>query len=152
MQPKPGWRRWLYGLLATPLGSWLFAWALPPIDRAVFRISGGRQTAVSALAGLPSIILSTTGAPLVAIPDGKRFILIASNFGGRHHPGWYYNLCAHPQAAVSLNGETGDYTAREASGPERERCWAMAVEYYRGYEAYRKRTERDIHVMILEPA
>jgi F420H(2)-dependent quinone reductase len=159
MQPKPGWRRWTYGLLSTRLGSWFFSWALPPIDQAVFRISAGRQTAVSALAGLPSIMLGTTGArsgllrqtPLVGIPDGGRFLLIASNFGGRHHPAWYYNLCAHPDATATLDGVTHQYTAHEALGDERERCWHRAVELYPGYEAYRTRTSRQIHVMILEP-
>jgi hypothetical protein len=33
-------------------------------------------------------------APVMAVPDGVRFILIASNWGQQRHPGWYYNLRA----------------------------------------------------------
>jgi len=159
MQPKLGWRRLSYSLLATRLSSWLFSRLLPPVDSLIFRLSGGKQTAVSAIAGLPSIILTTTGAKsgeprhtaLLGFPDGERFIVIASNWGGKHHPGWYYNLRAHPSAEVSYNGKTANYTARETTGAEREQCWNKALQYYEGYNAYQQRTERKIHVLILEP-
>ena len=39
---------------------------------------------------------------------------------------------------------------RVAEGAERERLWSRAAEVYPGYETYRKRTERQIPVAILE--
>lgn len=130
------------------------------IDQLVLRLSNGRYSASSVAAGLPIVTLTTTGAksgaprsvPLVGIPDGEDVILIASNWGQTFYPAWYHNLRAHPQAALSINGRTGTYTAREAIGEERERYWQMATRLYRGYDLYKQRTGgRPIPVMVLTP-
>ena len=63
--------------------------SLHPIDRAVHRVSGERNTAASLLAGLPIIMLTTTGAktgtdrtiPLMGIPVADELVVIGSNFG-----------------------------------------------------------------------
>jgi len=128
-------------------------------DAFLLRLSGGRLDFTRA-AGLPVIELTTTGAksglsrtlPLAGYPDGDKFVLIASNFGRAHNPGWYYNLKANPECIVKKAGHTGMYIAREAEGEERERYWGWAVSCYIGYEAYRQRAaNRKIPVMILEP-
>ena len=57
---------------------------------------------------LPVMLLTTTGAktglqrtvPLVYLSDDAGLILVASNFGGEHHPGWYHNLIANPNVEV----------------------------------------------------
>ena len=38
-----------------------------------------------------------------------------------------------------------------AEGEERDRLWALMAGVYAGYEDYRKRTEREIPLVILEP-
>jgi deazaflavin-dependent oxidoreductase (nitroreductase family) len=130
------------------------------MDRLVLRLSGGRTTALGLLAGLPLITLTTIGAksgqlrsvPLVGIPDGERLILVASNFGQAHHPAWYHNLVKHPHAAVTIDGATRDYTAREVAGEEYDRCWQLAVSLYAGYAAYKARTGgRQIPILVLTP-
>jgi len=159
MQPTLDWRKRFYPLLASRVTSRLLAPILPFLDRLVFRLSRGQQTLVSMLAGLPSIILTTTGAksgqprqtPLLGIPQGKSFIIIGSNFGGKHHPAWVYNLRAHAEVKVSLNGFTGEYIAREVFGEEREQCWNEAVKSYPGYHRYKQRAGREIGVFLLEP-
>jgi len=159
MQPKINWRVPASGVVATRAVSWFFSRILPILDMFVFRKSSGRQTVLSAIAGIPSFILTTKGVrsgeprstPLLGIPDGGRFIIIAANWGQKHHPGWYYNLHANPNASVSLNGETRPYIAREVIGTEREQCWNKALQYYKGYNAYRERVGRKIHVFVLEP-
>lgn len=146
-------------LAATRGGSWILLRVLPPIDRAVFRLSGNRHTLVSLLAGLPTLLLVSTGAksglprttPLVGIPRGDGYLLIGSNFGQTHHPAWVYNLRAHPSASLTRNGVTREYTAREVRGAERETCWQEAVSFYAGYEAYRLRAGREIAVFVFEP-
>ena len=92
--------------------------------------------------------------PLVVITDGDRLILFASNFGQAHYPGWYYNLRAHPQATLTVDGQTREYTAREAVGAERDRLWQEAVNLYAGYAAYQRRIgdKRHVPVMVLTPA
>ena len=77
---------------------------LPRIDRGMFRLSRGRTTFSAWISGLPIIMLTTTGArsgqprtlPVLALPEGDRLVLIASNFGLPSNPGWYHNLRAQP--------------------------------------------------------
>jgi hypothetical protein len=38
-----------------------------------------------------------------------------------------------------------------AEGEERARLWALMVSVYGGYEDYRRRTDREIPVVVLEP-
>jgi deazaflavin-dependent oxidoreductase (nitroreductase family) len=159
--PKP---RWWHGLIqkiaATSFGSWLLADNLHQIDRPFLRLSNDRISLTGILAGLPVIILTTTGAksgkqrrmPLAAGFDGEKVILIASYLGKPYHPAWYHNLKANPRARVKIQGEERIYIAREAVGEERRRYWTQAVKLYHGYEDYRKKaSNRIIPVMILTP-
>ncbi len=146
-------------LAASRGGSWILLRVLPPIDRWVFRWSGNKYTLVGLAAGLPTLLLVSTGAksgksrttPLVGIPRQDGYILIGSNFGQTHHPAWVYNLRAHPHASLSLDGRTSDYVAREVHAEERDECWKEAVLYYAGYDAYKARANREIAVFVLEP-
>ncbi len=144
----------------TRAGSWLFARTLHHFDRPVLRLSRGRFSLTSLATGLPVVMVTTIGArsgrprslPLVAIPDGEDVILIASNFGQKHHPAWYHNLCAHPEVRLTYAGQTVAYTARQTVGDERERCWQRAVDLYSGYPLYQRRAAaRHIPVMLLVP-
>ena len=42
--------------------------------------------------------------------------------------------------------------ARETEGAERERLWKQMAEAYPTYETYQRRTDRQIPVILLEPA
>lgn len=137
-----------------------FSLILPGIDRRIIKWSQGRASLTSLMTGFPIVTLHTTGAksgqprtsPLVGIPVGERYVLIASNWGQLHHPAWYRNLLVHPQAALTIDGVRHEYLAHEATGTEREECWRRAVEVYAGYEAYRERAgNRVIPVMVLVP-
>lgn len=147
-------------LAASGPGSWFLAPILHRLDAPVIRWSGGRQSLTNWLTGLPVVILTTTGAksgrprtlPLVGLLDGPRVVLIASNFGRRSAPGWFYNLKAQPQAELIVAGQAGRYLAREAEDEERERYWRMAVGMYAGFAAYARRAaHRRIRIMVLEP-
>lgn len=129
------------------------------IDGFIYKVTRGRHT-LTELLGWYIVHLTTVGAksgrvstiPLVALPDGERIGLIASNFGGEHHPAWYYNLKKHPECEARLGERTGVYIARETDGEERERLWQMAVAYYAGYEKYKQRAApRRIPVIVLDP-
>jgi deazaflavin-dependent oxidoreductase (nitroreductase family) len=90
--------------------------------------------------------------PLLGFPNGERIIIVASNFGQQHYPAWYHNLRATPKAKITLNGQTWDYVAREATGQEREVYWRQAVSIYAGYAAYARRVgKRHVPVMVLTP-
>lgn len=136
-----------------------FAPRLHRIDNAVWKLTRGKYT-ITEILGWNIIQLTTIGAktnqlrtmPLVALLDGEKIALIASSFGRRHNPAWYYNLKAHPECEVELKGKKGKYIAREMSGAEYDKYWRLAVSYYAGYEKYKLRAaHRHIPVMVLEP-
>ena len=136
-----------------------FAAKIHRIDGLVFKLTEGRHT-FSEVAGWPIVQVTSIGAktgtphtlPLIGLFDDGKIALIASSFGRRHNPGWYYNLKNHPECSLQFNGRSGKYIAREAAGEERERYWQLAVSYYKGYELYKIRAaHRRIPVMILEP-
>ena len=143
----------------APVAS-LLSKTLHHLDRAVYRWTKQRYTATSWLGGLPMLTLTTVGAksgqprsvPLIGIPDGDAFILIASNWGKATHPAWYHNIMANPAVIIQINGRSAPYTARELTGSERERCWKLAIATYVGYTHYVERAgSRQIPVIQLVP-
>jgi hypothetical protein len=58
----------------------------------------------------------TGGTPLAYLADGENWVIFVANSGRPTHPGWYYNLCENPAAAVELASGTYKVTARESSG------------------------------------
>jgi len=144
-------------LMLKPVSAFL-ARVLHPADALLLRLTNDRHT-FSELVGLPIVQVNTLGAksalprevPLVGVIDRESIALIATNFGRKHNPGWYYNLKAHPECVVRFRGRSRTYIARETSGDEYEHYWKIAVSYYAGYERYKERaSHRHIPVMALE--
>jgi deazaflavin-dependent oxidoreductase (nitroreductase family) len=145
---------------ASGPGSWLFSRSLHHVDRPVFRATRGRHTFASLVAGLPVVMLTTTGAksgqprtvPLLGLPVEGGVAVIASNFGYERHPAWLHNLRVHPEATASMNGETGRVRAVEVEGERRDRIWAQGLRIYPGFAEYERRAQhRHIAVVVLEP-
>jgi len=159
--PIKSWQRIVQKLAATRPGSRLLARLLPTLDRSYTRLRNGKGSLTQALSGLPVVYLTSYGVvsgrpricPLIAVPHGETLVLIASNFGSKRHPAWYYNLRRRPEAVISFNGQENHYYAREAEGDARSHYWELAVRRYAGYQAYAQRAgSRKIPVMVLEPA
>ena len=140
--------------------SWFYARTLHHIDGAVYRLTRGRATFTSWVAGLPIVMLTTTGAksgrrltcPLVALPEEDRLVVIASNYGQSRNPSWYHNLCANPRATIVFDGVEREVVARVLDGDERERHYARGIDIYPGWRQYRERAaHRRIPVMELTP-
>jgi deazaflavin-dependent oxidoreductase (nitroreductase family) len=135
-----------------------FATRVHRIDQAILKLTNGKYTG-SEILGWNIIQLTTIGAktgqprtiPLMVFFAEEKIALIASSFGRKHNPAWYYNLKAHPECRVEWNKSTGSYIARETSGDEYDHYWQVAVSYYAGYEKYKESTDRKIPVMVLEP-
>ena len=162
MQQQRPWRRLWYAMLksisSTRVAARLYARILPTLDRAMLRITGNRHSLTGLLAGLPVVTLTTIGArsgklrttPLLAIEEGNRVILFATNFGQSRHPAWYHNLRAHPDVMLTIRGRTESYFARDATETEREKYWPAALDLYAGYAAYEERAQgRSIPIIIL---
>ena len=153
-------RRVVRRFAATRPGSWLFARTLHHADRAVYRLTQERTTLAGLLSGLPVVMLTTTGAksgrqttaPILGIEEDDAVIVVASNYGQAHHPAWYHNLRAHPQARIAVHGAPRDVVAEEATSPERERYLELATLVYPGFPGYVKRAApRRIAVFKLIP-
>jgi len=136
--------------------SLFYARTLHRLDRIVFRLTRGRTTFASWVAGLPIVMLTTTGAksgrrhtcPLVALPVGDHMVVIASNYGQHRNPAWYHNLRANPRATMCFAGVTRDVVARELE----DRHYERGLEIYPGWTGYRKRAaHRRIPVLELTP-
>jgi deazaflavin-dependent oxidoreductase (nitroreductase family) len=141
--------------------AWLYRRIQQRVDGAVYGLTRGRTTFSSWAAGLPLVMLTTTGArtgrrrtvPVLGILDGEKVVVIASNYGQRSHPAWYQNLRAHPRAAVTIAGVTRDVEAHELAGGEAERYFQRGAEMYPGFVHYRRwAAGRRIPVLSLEPA
>jgi deazaflavin-dependent oxidoreductase (nitroreductase family) len=154
-------QRALRRVAASGPGAWLFARVLYRIDGPVYRLTRGRHTFASLLSGIPVVMLTTTGArsgrprtvPVLGIPTDHGLAVIASNFGQRHQPGWYYNLRANPEGSVAVDGQPRRVRAFEAEGDRRREIWAQGLRVYPGWSQYERRaSNRQIAVFVLEPA
>jgi deazaflavin-dependent oxidoreductase (nitroreductase family) len=153
------WERPIETLARSKAGGWYFLNVAMPVDRVLLPLTGGR---VSSAIGQQVGLLETVGAksgeprpiPLVYLVDDDRIVLIASKAGAAKHPAWLHNLRANPRVSfLAPRGRSGQYVAREAEGPERERLWDEAVDYYAGYADYQRRAGgRQIPVVVLERA
>jgi deazaflavin-dependent oxidoreductase (nitroreductase family) len=124
-----------------------------------FRANGGRVG--GNFAGAPLLLLHTVGArsgqervhPMMYqdLGDG-RVAVFASKAGAPTHPDWYHNLVAHPDVSAEIGTETLRYRARTAAPAEREPVWARQKQEYPGFAGYEEKTDREIPVVILDPA
>jgi deazaflavin-dependent oxidoreductase (nitroreductase family) len=131
-----------------------------PLDALVYRLSGGRTTASSRLAGVEITMLTCIGAktgttrtlPVLALPEGRDMLIIASNFGRPRNPSWYHNLRANPRATITAAGVTRQVVAHELHGTEREQGYRRGEEIFPGFTHYRRwAAHRLIPVFRLTP-
>jgi len=124
----------------------------------LYRVSGGRL--LGELVGMKVLLLTTTGAKsgasrttaLTYLEAGGAFVVIGSFLGEPRHPAWVHNLRADPRATVQVGARRIAVTAREARGEERAQLWAQLVALQPDYREYEGRTDREIPVVVLDPA
>jgi deazaflavin-dependent oxidoreductase (nitroreductase family) len=140
------------------------------LHQLVYRLSRGFVG--RHVAGRPALLLTTRGrrsgvdrtvALIYARRDGAR-IVVASNGGSDHHPGWYLNISADPQVQVQIGRKRMAATAHVAAGEERATLWALVNRKNRGlawlvhpgakgrYDVYQRYAGREIPVVVLTPA
>ena len=109
--------------------------------------------------GKSLLLLHTRGAksgqerinPLAYVRDGDRYVIIASKGGAPTNPSWYYNILASPLVTVEAGNETFQARAAVAEEPERTRLYNKMVEMMPGFDDYRRKTTRNIPVIVLTP-
>ena len=126
---------------------------LVTVDTAMQRLTRGR-VAISRLAGMTSVLLTTTGrktglprdTPLIAVPEGDSLLLIASNWGKPGHPAWSANLIATPEATVRTRGRGFAITATLLTGSERDAAWETVTTAWPPYLDYAGRSGRELRI------
>ena len=137
-----------------------FLKAMNWVHRGLLRLSGGRLGWTAA--DMPVLELTTTGrrsgrprSVMLTSPhrEGDRIVIVASKGGEDTHPAWLLNLRENPQVVVSMKGATDvPMVARVSSREERERLWPIVAGKYANYAGYQEKTDREIPLVLLEPA
>jgi deazaflavin-dependent oxidoreductase (nitroreductase family) len=108
--------------------------------------------------GVYTLLITTRGrktgvlrrTALIYGRDGDRYVVVASNGGKDKHPFWYLNLLENPEVHVQVGAEKFVARARPATTEERPRLWELMTSIFSQYENFRKKTSREIPVVILE--
>jgi deazaflavin-dependent oxidoreductase (nitroreductase family) len=129
------------------------------VHRSLFNATKGRIG--GRIGKMEAVILTTTGrktgekrqsmltAPII---EGDTVVLVASYGGGPKHPQWYLNLTANPSVEITRKGKTTKMSARTATSEERAELWPRVVAAYKGYAGYQEKTDREIPLVIFNPA
>jgi deazaflavin-dependent oxidoreductase (nitroreductase family) len=105
------------------------------------------------------MLLTTTGRksglartkPVMFVEEGDQIFCVASRGGSAKHPLWYKNLVKTPQVTVEVMGRGQESrTARTANSEERAAIWPRMTQIYGDFDAYQKRTDREIPVVVIE--
>ena len=129
------------------------SWKLDPL---LLRLTRGRLATTLVF---PAAVLETRGAKsgalrrnaIIYFHDGDQVTIAASNAGSSRHPGWYYNLLAHPDVVF---GGTPMRATVVANEDERQRLWALADRVFPAFARYRRdaaKANRTIPLIQLRP-
>jgi deazaflavin-dependent oxidoreductase (nitroreductase family) len=108
---------------------------------------------------MPVVELTTTGrrsqqahSVLLTSPvqEGDTFVVVASRGGDVRHPAWFLNLRDDPQVQVRTRAGTQAMVARVATAGERAELWPQVIDAYPSYDAYQRKADREIPLVLLE--
>ena len=110
--------------------------------------------------GVPTLLLTARGrksgvwrrTALIYGRDGDNYVIVASKGGDPKHPLWYLNLLDNPDVGLQVGADKLTARARVAEGDERARLWDVMAQIWPDYNAYQTRTDRQIPIVVLEPA
>lgn len=137
---------------------WLGPRVLPPLELIVKGLSGGRAQVSGLL--VHSLTLHSVGAKsgetrdteLMYTPDGAGNAIVAgTSFARERHPGWTYNLLAHPDAEITVRGRLLHVHASLLGDDERDAAWRLIETQWPGYRAYERESGRVVRLFRLEP-
>ncbi|MFH8242798.1 nitroreductase/quinone reductase family protein [Streptomyces sp. NPDC018321] len=142
--------------------SWLLRhWGprlLPPLDLLAHRFTRSRW--------MPSRMLSSTAVlrttrrdgtphltPLIAGQDTSgRFLVMATNFGRRHHPAWSCHLLRDPHAVIDWQGASIPVHAHLLTARQQEEARYRILEVMPVFDEYVRHSGRHVRVFSLTPA
>jgi deazaflavin-dependent oxidoreductase (nitroreductase family) len=149
-------RDFINNLSVTPFGVWLVKTFAARVDPLIYKLTGGRYTSSGPLT-IPQLTLTTVGrksgkertVQLGYTADGDDALIVASNFGGKNHPAWSYNLDANPSAKIRLGAEGKNVVATRLTDSEKAILWPKIADTIPQMKTYVTKTERNIKVYRL---
>lgn len=128
------------------------------VNTWIYRLTDGRLGG-RFLRGAPVCLVTTAGrksgqprtVALLYLEDGDDVIVVASKGGMSHHPVWYLNLQANPDAEIQVGAVKRAMRARRVSDEEKAALWPRLTAMYRDFDDYQGRTTRNIPVLRLSP-
>jgi F420H(2)-dependent quinone reductase len=145
-----------------PESRFWIAWeAFAGVNTRLFKATNGRIGGRIPFTKVRILILHHVGrksgkpreSPLNYVEHGDTIAVIASKGGIDKHPAWFHNVTAADTVEVDLpGGEHRRVRPRVAQGTERDEWWQRAVDVYSPYADYQSYTDRQIPVVLLEPA
>jgi deazaflavin-dependent oxidoreductase (nitroreductase family) len=131
------------------------------VHRALIKLSFGK-VGWDKLMGMPGLELTTVGrksgekrAVMLTSPvqEGDTIVIVASRGGDPTHPAWFLNLRDNPEVEVSFKGgPKRKMIASIADSAERARLWPLITGPHKNYADYQTKTDREIPVVLLNPA
>lgn len=123
------------------------------LHAALYSRLGGR------LVGRNILLLHTIGrrsgrrrrAALYYARDGVDYLIVASNGGDDHYPGWWHNLRSNPRVTIQVGTQLQERLASEVAADQAEALWPRLLAVYGGYGRYRQRTRRPLTIFRLRP-
>jgi len=130
------------------------------LHQTVYERSGGLLG--HRLLVVPSLLLHTTGRrtgirrtnALVYAKQGGDFVLVASNGGSDHAPGWLFNARAEPRVDLHIGPKrlSGKAVVIESSDPAYAGLWDLVNKHtFDIYRTYQKKTSRPIPLVVVHP-
>jgi deazaflavin-dependent oxidoreductase (nitroreductase family) len=130
------------------------------VHRTLLTLSGGHLG--WNFFGMPVVELTTTGRKsgqprtvmlTSPVKEGDAVVIVASRGGDDQPPAWFLNLRDHPEVTAAIGGKPKQaMRARIATPDERSALWPRVTAAYKGYATYQTKTEREIPLVLLEPA
>ncbi len=125
--------------------------AMSAVNVRAYRLTGGRiggkwRVGSAFPRGIPVCLV------LLFLRDDDRIVLVASQGGLPNNPLWFGNIQAKPDITVQVRRQSRPMRARVASTAERATLWPRLVEMYADFANYQSWTDREIPVVICEPA
>ena len=138
------------------LGWWARKWS--EVHARLYRATKGRF--MPKWFGAPVMVLETVGrksgkpraTPVLCLLDGDNIVVQPANAGSDRTPAWWLNLRDAGEGVAVIAGERRKVKPRPASDEEHERLWPEYLRMYPAAEDYRRFTDRELPLIVLEPA
>jgi len=133
--------------------------ATTSFHKLIDRLSGGRLGRRFP-GGAQVVWITTLGrrsgewrrTPLLAVPTNGDWGIAGSNAGQEKVPGWVFNVRAHAEGSVEIDGQSFPARFTEVHGEQAEEIYRALTESWSAYDMYARNIQRDIPVFVIEVA